>query len=492
MNHQRLAAASLALALLAATAHADLVGRWSFDTNGNAAVGPNTTLGANATIDTTNKKLGAGSLKLTGAGDDASAAKTSANYADVVGSASRTVALWIKAGTQTDTNPTLVSWGTNTNGQRFDVRLAGSNLRSEVQGGFIVGSSNIADGNWHHVVVALNDDGSLNINEAKLYVDGVAETISSSGAQAINTVAGNPLRIGNGLSDTTRNFVGNIDDVRIYNNTLSASEVFALARASLNFDAKYDTSGDNEWTDQADVDNAFDIRFRDAANAAVTKNAITYGGITCYDFNGSEKAGFFNGSNGTTLQTDFVGDPTDAPASFEMLFSADTLTGNQLLMDLGGNGIGTSLSLSGSVLELTTRNGGSYASATVDLASLGLGVNAWVHTTMVLDTANDVIKLYVDGTLRASAAFTPNDWSGDDGGAGLPGEGLANLMGLNASYAVNGVYGGFDGKIALFRMYEFALTNAQISTLAAIPAPTPAALPAGLALMGLLTIRRRK
>ncbi|KKQ39019.1 MAG: Cell surface receptor IPT/TIG domain protein [Candidatus Moranbacteria bacterium GW2011_GWC2_37_73] len=81
---------------------------------------------------------------------------------------------------------------------------------------------NIYDNNWHQMifVVENNDvDGSL------LFVDGQQQAISTtdtSGGAAIKT------RLDIGRSGSSNYFNGSLDDVRIYNRALSASEISNL------------------------------------------------------------------------------------------------------------------------------------------------------------------------------------------------------------------------------------------------------------------------
>jgi hypothetical protein len=86
---------------------------------------------------------------------------------------------------------------------------------------------------WRHVAVTY--DGSATTNAPAIYVDGVAqtvvETLAPTGTLADNAGAG---VIGNRPSFYDRNFVGRIDDVRIHDRVLDASEVQALYDAGSN------------------------------------------------------------------------------------------------------------------------------------------------------------------------------------------------------------------------------------------------------------------
>lgn len=149
---------------------------------------------------------------------------------------------WIK----TSTNGDIISWGVHVGGRRWLLQLninanegvVGA-LRLSPINGFITGSTNLRDGQWHHIACVLTDDGSPNTEDVKLYVDGKAETISDLLPVDIDT--GNldglndplrPVQIGARIPQTAGSplyFNGWIDEVRIYNQDLSAGEIAILA-----------------------------------------------------------------------------------------------------------------------------------------------------------------------------------------------------------------------------------------------------------------------
>ncbi|MCH9022698.1 MAG: sulfatase-like hydrolase/transferase, partial [Planctomycetes bacterium] len=144
-------------------------------------------------------------------------------YKGITGSASRTVSAWIK--TSPDGNQHIVTWGTAVAGEMWHLSINQANnaLRIAVLDGHIIGSTNIADGQWHHVAAVLSDDGSPDVNEIKLYVDGDPDPESLSLSRQIDTAVGNNVKIG--VFTTGAYFNGFIDDVRIYDAPLSAGDV---------------------------------------------------------------------------------------------------------------------------------------------------------------------------------------------------------------------------------------------------------------------------
>jgi len=152
-----------------------------------------------------------------------------------IGGSSRTIAAWIRT---PDAAPAelqvILGYGQNSNGQRFSFRLDGSTtqrLRLEVAGGFIVGTTKLNDGNWHHVACVV-DSASPNVNQTQLYVDGILETISSSGSRVINTSASGSILIGGSPHANNYNFGGDIDELRIYSTAKTGAEIAAIAAAT--------------------------------------------------------------------------------------------------------------------------------------------------------------------------------------------------------------------------------------------------------------------
>ncbi|MGJ8696904.1 MAG: LamG domain-containing protein [Verrucomicrobiaceae bacterium] len=148
------------------------------------------------------------------------------------GTTSRTVAFWFKGlAPQTNNNATLVSWGTNATGARFDIRLnsGGSGvLRTEVAGSGSNGTAFIGDDAWHHVAVVLTDDGDPTIGEVLFYIDGELDTLSVAGGTDIDTSTANFVRLGASRALANRSLTGKLDDIRIYNRPLDAEEVLSL------------------------------------------------------------------------------------------------------------------------------------------------------------------------------------------------------------------------------------------------------------------------
>jgi concanavalin A-like lectin/glucanase superfamily protein/parallel beta helix pectate lyase-like protein len=153
-------------------------------------------------------------------------------YKGVTGSQSRTCSARIKT---MHAGAPILSWGDyNISGARWLLKTASTGaLRVSVGGGKIIGSEIVADDNWHHVAAILADDGSLNVSEIKLYVDGIEDTGTTSTPQAIMEGSVNAdVLIGAFYSGSYNYYDGIIDDVRIYDVALTDEMIEQLYNGS--------------------------------------------------------------------------------------------------------------------------------------------------------------------------------------------------------------------------------------------------------------------
>ena len=88
-------------------------------------------------------------------------------------------------------------------------------------------TTSLTDDTWHHVAVTWEPGADNLLSHAKFYVDGVEETISSIADTTISTGPAENVNIGCFLGSNC--FQGLIDDVRIYDRTLSETEIQEIA-----------------------------------------------------------------------------------------------------------------------------------------------------------------------------------------------------------------------------------------------------------------------
>ena len=149
-------------------------------------------------------------------------------YKGITGVQARTCSAWIKTN---QVSGEIMTWGSHaSNGGLWIIRVnEAGQLRTEVKGGNINGSTLINDNAWHHIALVLEDDGSPDISEAQLYVDGQLEPISAVVDEPINTDFVENVHIGV-YAPFLRYFQGQIDDVRIYDRALSEAEIVEIAQ----------------------------------------------------------------------------------------------------------------------------------------------------------------------------------------------------------------------------------------------------------------------
>jgi hypothetical protein len=147
-------------------------------------------------------------------------------YQGVLGSSSRTCTAWIK----TATAPGVIfGWALKVAGGKWIVRVNdGGQLRCEVHNGYHYGTTIVSDDQWHHVAVVLEDDGSPDVTETKLYVDGVLDATQDVADEPINTVAAMDVVMGFNPHESGRKYVGLIDEARIYDRALTQAEIQAV------------------------------------------------------------------------------------------------------------------------------------------------------------------------------------------------------------------------------------------------------------------------
>ena len=160
-------------------------------------------------------------------------------FPGIGGSASRTVTFWIK--TTDTTNHGIISWGdSSSNTRKYHVRINNSEangtrgaIRCEVQGGYTIGSTNLADNQWHHVAVVFGEDATPSTSDVLLYVDGQLDPKSGTADLAVDTdISGpnaNSVVIGRRVQGAPAYFAGKLADVALYDVALGAGEVAQLA-----------------------------------------------------------------------------------------------------------------------------------------------------------------------------------------------------------------------------------------------------------------------
>ncbi len=219
-----------------------MLARWNFEeTSGTTAVDSvagtyNGTLNGNASF-STNARVGAGSLLLTKDGDYVSFAKGTLDTLST-----GTITAWMKA-TGASSQRGILSDGGNPGwnafyldeSSSFDAYLGWS---SQYQSSYCC-QDQIQ--NWHHYAYTSSPSGNA------MYIDGVRVipnyASGNTASQALFAIWTNANYLIGALNSAGGSFLGFMDDVRIYNRALSATDIAALYAESTNGIA----SGDDLW-----------------------------------------------------------------------------------------------------------------------------------------------------------------------------------------------------------------------------------------------------
>ena len=149
--------------------------------------------------------------------------KGNTSYVDVnltslpVGNSSRTFSVWVK-NIENRPDGCVFDYGAEPNGQRFSLLMVGNRPYFSGQN-YDFHSDDELGGNWRHLVLTYDGES------VSLYLDGV---VNKREDFSLNTVA-SILRIGARIvPGQTEDLSASVDDLRIYNRALSATEIAAL------------------------------------------------------------------------------------------------------------------------------------------------------------------------------------------------------------------------------------------------------------------------
>ena len=239
-----------------------LVAHWKLDNNAeDFRSGYDGTFNNGASVTNTAGEytIGTGAIDLDGVDDYVEMV----GYKGVTGSASRSCSAWIKT---SDSVGTIVSWGNNAVSEtKWRVQLTDGTVSLGVQGGYILSTTVITDGNWHHAAVVFDNTISTNVEDVRLYIDGQRENVRGYASCEINTSADVDVRIGE-YPLNPQYFDGQIDDVRIYDRALSDSDIYLIHKQGI--DGIY---SDTHGIYGAGVDAT-------VSNCIIKKNKAEYGG----------------------------------------------------------------------------------------------------------------------------------------------------------------------------------------------------------------------
>ncbi|MDF1811584.1 MAG: Ig-like domain-containing protein, partial [Verrucomicrobiales bacterium] len=362
-----------------------------------------------------------------------------------------------------------------------------------------IGANVTTSGNqgWNSAVVI---DGNATLTGVDIVFSDTVEDDGAGRDLVVN--ASGIARIMNSVGAT--NALGSLDTSSSASTELGTGYATVAGDLVWNFDFSRDPdTGDNEMPDLSNTVSTSGTTFRllQDTDAAVDPTFIDISDVSGHvgltrgvDFGGG--ATTVNGDGGLRIQQgtadsspDAVSGLTNGPATFDMwvkfdeIGSAASPASAQMLWETGGGtGWGLALSTTGTLI-LQVAGGG--ATATYDLANdpdnqvggAGNAGTSYIHiaATIDLDTSPDTVTLYLNGEqVGQGTGGDTTDWDGGDpsalgavGGANSGGFGNSNQDAADPDFTELGAVGGevvesFNGQMALFRMFEGILSQADI------------------------------
>lgn len=165
------------------------------------------------------------------------------------GSAERTIAFWFNQELVGSENK-MFGYGSAASGQSFDVSLEGGGVRLRYAGGNVTWGSGLdfvgADGGFRHLAIRV-PTGASDYLDVEVLLDGellaATPTAGNPATTPINTGGGLPTELNIGRSPAfspTGDFIGLIDDFRVYDTALTDFEVAELAGMPNNLSLEVD------------------------------------------------------------------------------------------------------------------------------------------------------------------------------------------------------------------------------------------------------------
>jgi len=353
--------------------------------------------------------------------------------------------------------------GNNAGGPNLQIFVANGN--GSTRNGVGTPANSLPVGLWHHCVATY--DGTT----ALLYVDGVlllnTTALSGANTEAIDTWS--PLTIGDGLwqgsgTGPTRSYTGLLDEVAIYTNILSGSQVSAhYAAGTVNGNYKQTVVNDSPLLyyrmDAPGFVNPDSSVFPTAVNyGSAPVNGAYPGGIVPGGIAGPPIAGLGTNiaapGNGILSCVDAGNDPAFNPTGqkpFSALLWFKGYPGDARVQTLMSHGTTNwAMNLDGTTGRIVWNlfNGGQVTSTNI------LNDGNWHNVVGVFDGTTS--SLYVDGVINSSGAAPV-----------LAGEPNAELfLGGNQDFTTIGINQRYlAGALAQVSLFTNALTSAQISNL---------------------------
>lgn len=152
------------------------------------------------------------------------------NYKGPSGNTSRTISFWMVQSDQTATRSIMGFGGAATHkAYRLYADMNGGVIGLDIVGKQILGTTDVVDGNWHHITVVYDSTISDNLTPTSvaMYIDGRPETITATNTTTANVNTDNStINLHVGGYNTESTFAGQLASVKIWHRALNAAEVW--------------------------------------------------------------------------------------------------------------------------------------------------------------------------------------------------------------------------------------------------------------------------
>jgi hypothetical protein len=376
-----------------------LVGWWKMDENTGTTVidssgGTNTVTfaaGSSAPEWSTLSKFGVG-LSLNGTTDYATAADS--NSLDVT--TNFTISAWVESNDLSAGEEYIISKdgsGDTTNAYNFYLQAGGRVCyETNNQAASVCSSSNsVAANAWYHVAVVFDDSAT---NKVAFYVNGVKTGYFNSNTTQAPTALTTSLLIGR-RGNSGSEFSGLLDDIRLYNRSLSSSEMQILYKYAPGPIGQWKME-EASWNNNCSTGTVLDS----SGNSRNLKSCPNSTGPVGNGVGKNGKAGTFDGSDDYLESTNSVFNLTDQITISAWVRPLTEPSGDAFIVDKTNNNLGYSFGLhSPPEPRLRIGNSSSYTTIT---SSTNLTMGTWYYLTAVVG-ADRTAKIYINGNYDTGA-----------------------------------------------------------------------------------------
>lgn len=371
--------------------------------------------------------------------------KIDLNNLGLGGAAERTISAWVNVSSLSGAI-TIYQHGAASNGQRFGFAIdtAGKVYVEYYNRDTITSASHISVNTWYHLAVTYNGGVIETATNTQIYVNGSAVSMSTTGSQtgAANTSDSN-YGIGYRRDSNSQYFNGKIDQLRIFNKSLSSSEITSLYNETAATVESLSPLG-NETVDTLQV-------LGDTSCLALYK----------FENNEDDVSGNYNGT-GTEIQyaagrygqaAQFNGSSKVDITGFANFLSTGVSISAWVNVDSFSNGPTVVNLYSNNSIVFGTNSSGNFfrsGQGTTVTSNTAMTTGTWNHIVMAADTSGDV-NLYLNGNAV---------------GSGSCGTGMYND---NNNNDLIGAYGTLDqpmnGRIDQVRIFNKQISASEVTTL---------------------------